>query len=324
MSSRSEVVVAAPADLAPAGAAAPPSRGRGPVAAAAFGLPAPVRVGLLLSPALLIVGVLFLGGFVFGILQSLGYLSLIGDGRFSLDAYRAMVDDPAVRASVALTLRVSLLSTAISAVLAVAAALLIRSTRRGRRFLTVVFQLNLPVPHIVSAAAMLLLLQQSGFLSRLSHAAGLTGTPAGFPPLTADGFGVAIIASYVWKEVPFIGVVVLAALQAGVADYEEVARTLGAGPWARFRTVVLPIITPAVLSTSIIVFSFTFGSYEVPYLLGRPYPATLPVVAYQNYTDTDLAARPVSMAIAVFIAVFVGLLVLLYMKLSDRYLRRMS
>lgn len=323
MSSRSETV-AAPPDLAPAGAVTLPSRRWRPAPRSSYGLPAGVRIALLLSPALLVIVVLFLGGFLFGILQSLGYLSLVGDGRFSFDAYRTMFDDPAVRASIVLTLRVSLLSTGISAVLAIAAAMLIRATRRGRRFLTVVFQLNLPVPHIVSAAAMLLLLQQSGLISRLTHAAGLTDAPADFPGLTADRFGIAIIASYVWKEVPFIGVVVLAALQAGVADYEEVARTLGAGPWARFRTVVLPIITPGVLSTSVIVFSFTFGSYEVPYLLGRSYPATLPVVAYQSYTDTDLAARPVAMAEAVFIAVFVGLLVLLYMRLSDRYLRRMT
>ena len=76
------------------------------------------------------------------------------------------------------------------------------------------------------------------------------------------------------------------------------------------------------LSTSVIVFAFTFGSYEVPSLLGRAFPATLPVVAYQAYTDTDLTARPLAMAISVLIAVTVGVLVLAYMAMTERVLRR--
>lgn len=298
---------------APAGGTSRTNRFRGE-------LPVRLRILLLLSPALALVVFLFLGGFVFGLMQSFGYLSLIGDGSFSFDAYIGMASDPAVQQSVPLTLRIAVLSTGISAVLAIAGALLIRSSARGRKFLTVVFQLNIPIPHIVGAAAMILLLQQSGFISRLAYAVGIVSSPAEFVPLVADEFGFGIIAQYVWKEVPFIGVVVLAALQSGVSDFEEVARTLGASAWERFRFVILPFIAPSVLSTSVIVFAFTFGSYEIPYLLGRPFPAALPVVALQSYSDSDLTSRPEAMAISVLITLFVGILVLLYMKFSDRYL----
>lgn len=276
---------------------------------------------MLLSPALTVVTVLFLGGLAFGLAQSFGWLPFIGQRELSLDAYRALWRDPAVRASVVLTLRLALTATALAAVLAVVGALLIRSTRRGRRLATVVFQANLPVPHIVGAAAMLALLSQSGLLSRVTTAVGLTDSIQGFPPLVADRWGVAIIAEFVWKEVPFIGTVVLAVLASGVDELEDVARSLGAGPWQRFRHVVLPLITPAVAATSIIVFAFSFGSYEIPFLLGRSYPVTLPVLAYQAYTDSDLTARSTAMAIAVVIAVLVGLLVAAYLWLSDRYLR---
>ena len=285
-------------------------------------LPLRARILLLLSPALLVIVVLFLGGFAFGVLQSFGLFSLVGTGSFSLDAYTSMVGNKAIQSSIPLTLRVAVLSTVISAVLAVASALLIRSTRRGKKFLTFVFQLNIPVPHIVGAAAMVLLLQQSGFFSRIAYAVGWVHSPADFVPLVSDSFGIGIIAEYVWKEVPFIGVVVLAALQSGLADYEEVAQTLGASRGYRFRRVVLPFLVPGVLSTSIIVFAFAFGSYEIPYLLGRPFPATLPVVALQSYNDSDLTSRPEAMAISVVITVFVSLLVLAYMRVSDRYFGR--
>ncbi len=97
---------------------------------------------------------------------------------------------------------------------------------------------------------------------------------------------------------------------------------LGAGRWQRFRHVVLPLIVPSVAATSILVLAFTFGSYEVPYLLGRPFPAALPVVALQYQQDVDLGARPVAMAVAVLIAVLVSALVVAYMVTVDRLVRR--
>jgi len=278
----------------------------------------------LLAPALAVIGLLFLGGLGEGIAQSFGYLPFLPGWHWSLDAYTSLFDDKAVRASFQLTFRTAFLATLLAVVLGVSGALLVRSTRRGRRVLSAVFQSTLPVPHIVGALAMLLLLSQGGLLSRLTHAVGLTSGTQSFPDVANDRFGLGILVEYAWKESPFIGVVVLSALNSGVADLEEAARTLGAARWARFRHVVLPLITPGVLATSILVFAFSFGSYEVPYLLGRPYPATLPVVAYQYYSDIDLDARPTAMAISVVIALLVGALVAVYSALSNRYLRRLS
>ncbi len=277
----------------------------------------------MLAPALAVIGLLFLGGLGEGIAQSFGYLPFLPGWHWSLDAYTSLFDDKAVRASFQLTFRTAFLATLLAVVLGVSGALLVRSTRRGRRVLSAVFQSTLPVPHIVGALAMLLLLSQGGLLSRLTHAVGLTSGTQSFPDVANDGFGLGILVEYAWKESPFIGVVVLSALNSGVADLEEAARTLGAARWARFRHVVLPLVTPGVLATSILVFAFSFGSYEVPYLLGRPYPATLPVVAYQYYTDIDLDARPTAMAISVVIALLVGALVAVYSALSNRYLRRL-
>jgi len=275
----------------------------------------------MLAPALAIVLLLFVGGLAFGFLQSLGYLPLIGRTTLSADAYARTLSDTAFTRAVGLSLWIAFGATAISTVLAIATALLIRGTRRGRRALTFIYQLNLPIPHIVGAVAMLFLLSQSGLLSRITHALGLTSEPADFPPLVRDPWGAGIIAEYVWKEVPFIGVVVLAALSAGVEEYEDLARTLGASRWQRFRYVVLPLITPAVLSTSIIVFAFSFGAFEVPFLLGQPFPAALPVLAYRAYIDVNLASRSEAMAINMIIASVVVVLVFIYMALTRRYLR---
>ena len=278
----------------------------------------------MLTPALAVVTVLFMGGLALGFLQSLNYMPLIGKTDLNLDAYVEILNDRVFWESLRLSLYIAFVSTAISIVLAVATALLIFHTQRGRRVTTFIYQFNLPIPHIVGAVAMLFLLAQGGLLSRITFALGLTDAPSDFPGLTNDRGAVGIIAEYVWKETVFIGVVVLAALARGVAEYEDLARTLGAGRWKRFWHVILPLITPAIVSTSVIVFAFGFGAFEVPFLLGQPYPAALPVLAYRAYTDVDLNARSEAMAISVVIAVITAVAVFIYTWLSRRYVRSES
>jgi putative spermidine/putrescine transport system permease protein len=277
---------------------------------------------VLLAPALLVITVLFVGALLFGVLQSLGFISFTGEANPGFNAYINIFTDSVFWRSLGLSLWIAFASTIISIILAVVSSLLIFHTERGRRSITFVYQFNLPIPHIVGGVAMLLLLSQSGLFSRIGFALGLTDSPADFPALTNDRWGVAIIAEYVWKETIFIGVVVLAALSGGVAEYEDLARTLGADRWKRFWHVIVPFITPAVLSTSIIVFAFSFGAFEIPFLLGQPFPAALPVLAFRAYSDVDLNSRPEAMAISVVIAGIVAVLVFIYTWVGRRYVRQ--
>ena len=82
----------------------------------------------------------------------------------------------------------------------------------------------------------------------------------------------------------------------------EVGRTLKADRWQRFRYITLPVISPSLGAASLIVFAYTFGSFEVPFLLGQTYPMMLPVWAYKNYSDVDLLARPEGIATGIIIA----------------------
>jgi putative spermidine/putrescine transport system permease protein len=265
---------------------------------------------------------LFGGGLLYGFLRSLGWQPLIGRTDVSLRAYVNVLTGVRYAeqfwTGLWLSLWISLTSTVLSAAIAVAAALLIRSTRWGQSVSVFLFQLSLPIPHIVAAIGMLFLLSQSGVLSRFGAQAGLLDSPSDFPVLVRDRVGIGIILSYVWKEVPFAGVIVLAVLQSLSGDYEEIARTLGANAWQRFVYVVLPLIAPALLSTSIIVFAFTFGAYEVPGILGVRYPRTLPVLSLRFFTDADLNARAEAMALSMIVAAIVMVLVAAYMWLTRR------
>jgi putative spermidine/putrescine transport system permease protein len=280
-----------------------------------------LRIALLLAPALTIIVVLFFGGLAVGVMRSFSYMPVIGLTEPNLDAYRAVLADPEFLRSFLLTFHISFTSTLISAVIAIAAALLLRRSFAGRGTINFLFQLNLTVPHIVGAVGILYLFSQSGFFARMAYQIGLIARPGEFPELVYDPLAVGIILQYVWKEIPFIGVIVLAQMQALGTDYESVARSLGASRWQAFRHVLLPLILPGVLSASVIVFAFTFGAYEVPLLLGASHPQALPVLAYKTYTDVDLAARPAAMAMAVVIAALSALMIWAYLRFTRARLR---
>ncbi|MCL4267730.1 MAG: ABC transporter permease subunit [Anaerolineae bacterium] len=274
------------------------------------------HIPLMLTPALAVIVLLFGGGLLMALLQSVGYVPSIGRTDFNLEAYRRVFGSPAFGRSLLLTVWVAGVSTAVSTLLALIAALALRRAFRGKRGATFIFQSNLPIPHLVGAIAILFLFSQSGFLARLGHGLGLIHSPADFPALVFNRYGLGIILEYMWKSSVFIGVILLATLQTIGHDYEDVARTLGANNWQRFRYVTLPLIRPGLLAASILVFAFTFGDFEVPLLLGARYPSALPVLAYRLYTNVDLNARPEAMALSVIIAAISAALLLAYVKLT--------
>ncbi len=279
------------------------------------------RIMLLLLPAILVIGVLFFGGLAVGVMRSFNYMPVIGLTRPNLDAYASVFADPEFYWSFLLTFHIAFTSTVMSAVIAIAAALLLRRSFMGRGLINFLFQLNLTVPHLVGAIGILYLFSQSGTFARLAAEMGLITRPADFPAMVFDPYAIGIILQYIWKEVPFIGVIVLANMQSIGQDYEAVARSLGASRWQAFRHVLLPLIFPGVLSASVMVFAFTFGAYEIPAVLGANYPATLPVLAYRSYTDVDLAARPEAMAMAVVIAVLSAVMIAVYIRATRRGIR---
>ena len=280
-----------------------------------------LTITVLLAPAILVILLLFMGGLVTGFLRSLGYFPLIGLNDFNFDAYSIIFTDNGFIRSFILTFHIAFTSTLIASILAVASAMLLRPAFRGKRFVQFIFSLNLTIPHLVGAVGVLYLFSGSGLVSRLATGAGVIDSPAGFPAMVNDPWAIGIIIQYVWKEIPFIGVIVLAILLSVGEDYESVARSLGANRWQAFRNVTLPLIMPGVVSASVIVFAFTFGAFEIPWLLGSTFPKALPVLAFESYTDVDLAARPQAMAMAMVIAVMSSLMILAYMKVSRRYVR---
>ncbi len=282
-----------------------------------------LRPWVLLAPTLIVVGGLFGGALVQAGLGSVRPVRGAASSGVTLDAYRALLADPELPRSFALTVYLATASTLLAVVLGLGAALLLRRAAGRSRLVTAAFQLPLPIPHVVGALAVLALLGQSGLVSRVAGALGVVDGTAQFPALVFDPWAIGILVEYTWKEVPFIGIVALALLRsARVREHEQAARSLGAGGWQRLRHVTLPLVLPGVLSAAAIVFAFTFGAFEVPLLLGRSFPEALPVVAYRHHVDVDLASGPQAVALSLVMALIAFACVGAAMALARRRVRR--
>lgn len=258
-----------------------------------------------LGPALILVTLLFGGGLFLGILQALGYLPSIGIDQLSAQHFHNVFIDLDFIPSLKLTLYISVTSTVIAALLSLFLSLSILRWSPRSKLVNFFLQIPLTVPHLVVTVSVLLLLSPAGFFSRILGALSIIDSPSVFPLLVNDSWCIGILVTYVWKEVPFISFMLLSVLKNIGPELLEVGATLKATRIQKFLFIILPLITPSLGSACLIVFAYTFGSFEVPYLLGQTYPMTLSVWAYKSFSDIDLLARPEGIAIGLLIALFI-------------------
>ncbi|MBD1869278.1 ABC transporter permease subunit [Cyanobacteria bacterium FACHB-471] len=276
--------------------------------------PFPWQAYLLMLPAVGIVGLLFGGGLVLALLQSVGAIGLLGS-QISLTAYQAALTNPEFLRSLTLSLYIAVVATGLSTVLSVGLALLLRTAGRWASFAC---QITLPIPHLVGIAGVLLLLSPSGFISRSLYALGLIQSDQDFPLLVNDAGNIGVLLHFLWKEIPFITLILLAVLRSINPAYEMQAQILGATPWQRFWNVTLPMMRTGILSSSLIVFGYIFASFEVPFLLGSTRPRTLPVLVYRAFTDSDIARRAEAIALGIILSILSLLIIVAYSWLVSR------
>ncbi len=241
---------------------------------------------ILLAPALVTLLALF-GGALVGAAR----VSLVPLGQSAtLDAWRGLAADPAFGDAVVFTLRTAALSTAAAAALALALALAVR--RRGA-FVRSVLALPVPVPHLIVATVAVLWLAPGGLADRLLGGLPLT--------LIRDRGGLGIVLVYVYKEAPFLLLLVLAALGRSHREHDEAAAALGVAPLQRLRWITWPAVRSPLVVGSIVVFAFVLGAFEVPLAVGPSYPSTIAEYARQA-TQGDLIAGQGTAAAALLVS----------------------
>lgn len=281
-----------------------------------------IKPYILILPALMVMLVLFWGGLILGFMQSLGLYNIGGNSHFTVGTYKQLFYSNEFLESLKLTFKISIISTIASGVIAIllVKSLFIIEESKISKILRRIFQVPLLVPHITAAYLIGLLLMKSGWISSITYCLRITENMESFPSLTNNLNSISIIVTYIWKETPFILLMLIPVVQRIEDSWLEIAKVFGSTRIEFFKEVILPLLVPTWISSMIIVFAFTFSDFEVPYLLGVTYPKFISVYAYDIYSNGELIERPLALAanfILAFITAILGILVYKIMKKCD-------
>jgi iron(III) transport system permease protein len=182
--------------------------------------------------------------------------------------------------------------------------LLIRIRLPGGRFIEFAFWVTFFIPILpVTLSWILLLNPHYGLVNK----ALMTLPFIHSPPFDIYSIGGILWVHIVSSSVPVMVVILGPAIRQLDASFEEVARVCGSGPFAVFRHVTLPILSPAILTGTLAGFIKSLEAFEVEQLLGRP--ADIFVYSTRIY---DLASwEPPNFKSAMALSTFMLLVLLL-------------
>jgi multiple sugar transport system permease protein len=121
----------------------------------------------------------------------------------------------------------------------------------------------------------------------------------------------------VWKTTPFVAILLMAGLQSIPKDIYRAARLDGAGSWAIFRTITLPLLRPVMLVVLLFRTLDAFRIFDAVYVLTGGGPAntteTLSIYAYRVLFQTLQFGYGSALAVVVFL--WTGLISVAYIRL---------
>ena len=204
---------------------------------------------------------------------------------FSIRWYVAYFTDPSWMDATLFSVEVGALATAVSVVAGTMAAVaLVRGRVPGQEVVASLLLAPLIVPHVVVAIAVYLQLSPLGLL----------------------GTRFAFVLIHSSLAVPYVILVVTAALQRVPASYEMAGLNLGGSPLFCFRTITLPLIAPSVAAGAIFAFLASFDETVVSFFISGVEHKT---VTRKLMEDIEFNLSPLlAAASTIFVAVTVLLM----------------
>jgi multiple sugar transport system permease protein len=188
--------------------------------------------------------------------------------------YRDMFSDYGVRGALSFTITYVLSTALLDLVVGMLIALLLNTSFRGRTALRALTLIPWAIPTIVAGYIFRWLLDdQFGLIPYwITQLTGIR--PVVFTsPLSAR---IVVILVQVWKDAPFIAIVLLAGLQGAPPDLYEAARVDGASAWQRFWRITIPLVMPLLITMGMFRTVWSLANFDLVYGLtfGGPGVAT--------------------------------------------------
>jgi putative spermidine/putrescine transport system permease protein len=219
----------------------------------------------------------------------------------TLASYERLIFSATYRRVVMLTLRVALVTSLFTALLAYPAAMVIAY---GKPILSRLTMILVVAPLVVSVIVrtygwqLMLSNSPSGVLNWMLHALGTGPTPV---RVLYTEWATVIASVHVF--LPLMVLPLSASLGRINPSLNEAARILGAPAWRAFLRVTFPLSLPGLVAGVTIVFSLTAGSYVTPQMLGGTRGLMLGVLLEQQInTSFDWSMASAIAAVMVVIA----------------------
>lgn len=236
---------------------------------------------------------------------------------YTLDVYRHIINDPFYWEVFGRTAWVSLTTTMLCVLIgAPEAYVLSRMRAPWRSFFLVIILSPLLISVVVRAFGWSLVLGPTGLLNSFLQSFGLDSVRILYTPT-------AVIIALVHVMLPFMVIPVWTSLQKLDPQIENAALSLGASKVQVWWRVVLPQITPGLLSGALIIFALSASAFAIPGLVGGRRVKMVATLIYDEYLHE--LNWPLGAAIAL-ILLLVNLLVMYVTQalVEGRYARRMG
>jgi putative spermidine/putrescine transport system permease protein len=255
----------------------------------------------LVAPALAVVGLFFVAP-----LAMSGIVAFRGkDGGFTLEHFRKSFDF--YTTDLLFTLEIVAVSTLLIGVVAIAIAgyLTLGGHPRLVAVLRWLYRWPLFIPFVVAGQLMRTFLAKNGMLNHVLIGSGL------IEPLSAQSLldWRGIVVAFVWKQAPFVTLLLAGAMAAVESQHIEAARNLGAKRLRVLVDIVLPQVRGTLLVGLVLSFVTMLSVLSVPLMINPNSPTMVTVdVAYRISTHGDYpvanALCLLSLALAAIGAVF--------------------
>jgi multiple sugar transport system permease protein len=200
------------------------------------------------------------------------------------------------------TLIITIVSVSIQFVLGMCLALIMHRTLVARGLTRAVALIPYGIVAVVAAYSWQLAWSlNSGWIPKLL---GLTGDPL------SHQFGtyVAIIVTEVWKNTPFMALLLLAGLALVPDDLQEAAKVDGATAWQRFIRITIPLMKPAILVALLFRTLDAFRIFDTIYIFNQGAQGTESISMLNYSTLLNRLNLGLGSAVSILLFLFVAII----------------
>ena len=212
--------------------------------------------------------------------------SFAGDDSFVNYKKFFSVESPANIEALWNSIYISVLSVITCAVVGVTMAFLLeRYEFPGRRILSILVLVPMALPPLVGVLSFTFLYGESGIFPRaIQHLFNLEEVPFSLKGI------VGVLVVHTFTMYTYFYLTASAAIKGLDPSLEEAATSLGASRVRVWRKVILPMLTPSIIASSLLVFMVSMASYTAPLMFGVERTMTMQIYLSRTNGNLDMAA----------------------------------